>query len=207
MTAPNYITLHGGETSLILDATIGVRPSVLYWGSRLNDADPATLKRMAARQHAPGSPDVEQAASLLNETGSGVGGFPGFAAHRRGADWCSLFKVSEIKADGSKSVEIVCEDRNTALRASHYLSLDPISGVLCCQTEIENQGSAALSLDWCAAMCLPLDQQFEQLKGFTGRWANEFQVEDIPAFTGAYVRENRAGRTSHDSFPGLIAQT
>ena len=52
---------------------------------------------------------------------------------------------------------------------------------------------------------LPLDQDLTRLRGFSGRWANEFQIEDIAVFTGSYVRESKAGRTSHDSFPGLIA--
>jgi alpha-galactosidase len=207
MTAVNYIALHGGETSFIVDATTGMRPSVIYWGPLLDGCDPADLKRMATRQHAPGSPDVEPAASLLNETGSGVGGFPGFSAHRSGADWCSLFVVREVKDNGANKIEITCEDTRTAIRVTHIIALNPTSGVLCFETEVENFGNAPLSLDWCAAICLPLDEQMQHLKSFTGRWANEFQIEDVPAFTGAYVRENRAGRTSHDNFPGLIAQT
>ena len=40
-----------------------------------------------------------------------------------------------------------------------------------------------------------------------GRWGNEFQLQSIDRFMGAYVRENRSGRTSHDSFPGVIVHT
>ena len=50
MTAVNYIALHGGETSFIVDATTGMRPSVIYWGPLLDGCDPADLKRMATRQ-------------------------------------------------------------------------------------------------------------------------------------------------------------
>ena len=69
-----------------------------------------------------------------------------------------------------------------------------------------NLGEAALSLDWCAAMCLPLDQSFETLVGFTGRWAGEFVTEDVALFSGAYLRENVSGRTSHDTPPILFAK-
>ena len=35
----------------------------------------------------------------------------------------------------------------------------------------------------------------------------EFQQQEIEAFRGSYLRENKSGRTSHDNFPGLIAMT
>ncbi|MDO7785520.1 glycoside hydrolase family 36 N-terminal domain-containing protein, partial [Escherichia coli] len=39
-----------------------------------------------------------------------------------------------------------------------------------------------------------------------GRWSGEFQMRRTPFDQGAMVRENRRGRTSHDAFPGLIAE-
>ena len=44
-----------------------------------------------------------------------------------------------------------------------------------------------------------------KLKTFEGRWSAEFQTKDHDLFFGSYVRENRRGKTSHDTFPGLIA--
>ena len=66
----NYVTLTAGNTSLVLDCTLGERPSILYWGSRLAQSDPELLKRMTRRQHAPGGADAEVGSSLLNETGT-----------------------------------------------------------------------------------------------------------------------------------------
>ena len=45
---------------------------------------------------------------------------------------------------------------------------------------------------------------YSKILGFKGRWANEFQTQSLDRFVGAYVRENRSGRTSHDSFPGVV---
>ncbi len=55
-----------------------------------------------------------------------------------------------------------------------------------------------------ATSVLPIPGRMTELIGFTGRWADEFRRERINRFSGSYVRENKRGRTSHDSFPGII---
>jgi len=205
MTAStDTITLTTGDTSLVLDCREGERAAILHWGVKLSGTDAETLRKMATRQHAPGSSDREVAASLLNETGAGFAGPSGFAAHRGGADWASLFRVSEVEQSSPGEVRITCEASATHLRATHKIVLTQASGVLTFQTTIENLGDSPLSIDWCAPACLPLDPRMTRLFGFTGRWAGEFQLEEIPLFAGSYVRENIRGRTSHDAFPGLI---
>lgn len=200
-----FVCLTAGTTSLVLDCTKGARPAILYWGHRLEGASPELLKTLTTRQHAPGSADAEITASLLNETGTGMSGQSGFMGHRSGTSWASLFVVERVERPSDQSVSIICFDPNTQIRAVHEIGLAPESQVITCQTRIENAGQTDLSIDWCAATCLPLDARATRLLGFTGRWAGEFQVEDVPHFTGAYLRENKTGRTSHDSFPGLIA--
>nr|WP_070958729.1 alpha-galactosidase [Hyphomonas sp. Mor2] len=199
-----FVTLTATEVSLVLSCAIGSRPCILHWGPELTRTDPAQLSLMHTRQHAPGSADVEISSSLLNETGTGMDGLSGFAVHRSGLDWASLFRVTQVRQDAPDRVEIVCEDEATRIRATHLIILDPDSGVITFETEIENLGDADLSIDWCAAACLPLDPRASRLFGFTGRWAGEFHLEEVPLFSGSYVRENKRGRTSHDSFPGLI---
>ena len=73
-----------------------------------------------------------------------------------------------------------------------------------CETQIENFGDTPLAIAHCAPVVLPLDARATRLFGFTGRWSGEFHLEEVPPFLGSYVRENKAGRTSHDNFPGLV---
>ena len=202
-----YVTLTGGDTSLVLDCAIGERPSILYWGKSLNDMPPELLKIMSTHQHAHGNADKEIASSLLNETGSGISGLSGFSGHRSGKDWASLFTVQSIERPSDKDVKITCFDAAIKVWAIHDIGLNKDSSILTCQTRIVNSGEDELSIDWCTAACLPLDQRATRLMGFTGRWAGEFRTEEIPHFFGAYVRENKSGRTSHDNFPGLLALT
>lgn len=202
-----FVTLTAGDTSLVLECQVGSRPRILYWGAKLQRSAPERLHLMATRQHAPGNADIDIRESLLNETGTGVETGNGFAAHRNGSDWATLFLVTATSRPQPHAVDLICEDKNTQIRATHSISLDPISEVLTCQTEIENLGDASLAIEDCAAMCLPLDPRMSRLHGFTGRWANEFNLQAISPFSGSYLRENKKGRTSHDSFPGLVAGT
>jgi len=200
----DFVTLVSGETSLVFECAIGDRPRIVHWGAHLPASDPAVLKRMATRQHAPGSADQEVESSLLNELGSGVVGQPGVRAHRGGTGWAQLFQVSEVLRPSDHQVDIICRDDRAQIQATHRLTLDPASELLSCQTEIENIGEGELSVDWCAALCLPLERRATRMFGFTGRWAGEFQREEIAPFIGQYVRENKRGRTGHDSFPGMV---
>lgn len=200
----DFVTLTAGNTSLVLNCAVGARPCILYWGERLVQSDPALLLRMTSRQHAPGSADAEVESSLLNETGAGVSGSPGFSAHRNGTAWASFFRVTEVRQSDPNRVEIVCEDKTTKVRATHLIGVDPGSSVMTCQIEIENIGTDGLAIDWCASANLPLDPRATRLFGFTGRWSGEFQLEEVAPFLGSYVRENKSGRTSHDNFPGLV---
>ncbi|MEL7454722.1 MAG: alpha-galactosidase, partial [Pseudomonadota bacterium] len=199
-----FIAFTGQETSFVLDCGIGHRPGVLYWGPRLKNADGRQLKQMGFRQHAPGSADAEVAGSLLNEAGSGFLGPPGFYAHRSGEAWASILRVDRIERAGANEIKLICRDTATRVAAIHKLALNPHSDVLTCQTEIVNEGDTDLSIYWCASACLPVDPRMDRLFGFTGRWAGEFHIEEVPMYQGSYVRENRSGRTSHDTFPGLI---
>lgn len=202
-----YVTLTAGNTSLVIDCAVGARPSILYWGSKLSSAEPDQLRLMTTRQHAPGGADAEVNSSLLNETGSGIAGLSGFSAHRDGKAWASLFRVKEVRRPVGHRVEIICEDDTTKVRATHFIGFNPESNVMTCQTQIDNLGDDDLTIDWCASATLPLDPRATRLFGFTGRWAGEFQLEEVAPFLGSYVRENKNGRTSHDNFPGLIVGT
>jgi len=200
-----FVTLRAGETSLVLSCPVGAAPAFVYWGPQLEGTDPAVITMMSARQHAPGGTDQEIEASLLNETGIGINAAVGFSAHRNGADWASVFRVIEVRQPTEHSVEIISEDRATRVRATVQIGLDPDTGLMTCQTEIENRADTDLSIDVCAVASLPLDLRATRLFGYTGRWAGEFRLEEIGPFQGSYVRENKSGRTSHHSFPGLIA--
>ncbi len=197
-----YCELRAGGTFLAIEATKGMRPIILYAGPDLPGVTASELALLATRQHAPGCASVPLRGSLLNEIGTGISGPSGLIGHRGGHDWALDLRISAVKETALSTIEIHCEDSNIGIQAVHRFMLDPATGLLASNTAIENLTAEEFEVDWCAAMCLPFDPRLSRFLSFTGRWSGEFHIEEVPAFQGSIVRENKAGRTSHDVFPG-----
>ncbi|MEM9620496.1 MAG: alpha-galactosidase, partial [Pseudomonadota bacterium] len=58
-----------------------------------------------------------------------------------------------------------------------------------------------------ACPVLPASDQATSLRGFYGRWCQEFQLQDVPWRRGVHMRENRLGRTSHEHIPAFLIPT
>ncbi|MEM9396691.1 MAG: glycoside hydrolase family 36 N-terminal domain-containing protein, partial [Pseudomonadota bacterium] len=203
----HFLTLKTERTQLVLELPPGSCPRILYWGSALTHTSAEQLAVLTTRQWVHGGAAVDLAPSLSNELGLGVSAAPGFLAHRLGTEWEAVFCVREVEQFAANAVRIVCADNNTQLQAVYELSLDADTHVLSATTSIVNLGEAPLIIDWCTALCLPLDSSLTQLLWLSGRWALEFQAQSLETFQGGFVRENKRGRTAHDGFPGLIVST
>lgn len=201
-----FVRLDGRTTSLIVDCR-GEAPSVLHWGPRLAvDLDPMTLVLLATREAAPCSPAVPPALALTPLLGQGFPGAPGLQAHRDGQGWATFTRIDRVDWLESSVVEIVSIDEHDALQLVHRLELAPDQDVLVASTKVLNTGAATLVVDACAAPTLPLPPEASHLIHLDGRWSGEFQMRRTPLGQGAMVRENRRGRSSHDAFPGLVAE-
>lgn len=203
----DFAVMRGGNNVVVCEAVQGKRPFLAYCGPDMPDAPPEEIALLATRQHTPGGAAAHLRGSLLNELGTGISAPSGFVAHRSGNSWAIDMRVVAIDQSIPGKVKLECIDNNTAIRACHIFEVDHDTGVFTASTTIENMGNDALSVEWCAALAMPFDDRFSKLLGFNGRWAAEFQIEEIENFHGSYVRENKTGRTSHDCFPGLLAGT
>lgn len=204
--SPPFVRLDGRTTSLIVDCR-GDAPSVLHWGPRLAATlDPMDLVVLATREAAPCSPDVAAPLALTPLLGQGFPGAPGLRAHRDGRDWATFTRIDRIDAIEPGVVEIASIDEHHALALTHRLELRPDQDVLVASTRLSNIGDQTLVVDACAAPTLPLPPHASHLIHLDGRWSGEFQTRRTPLGQGAMVRENRRGRSSHDAFPGLIAE-
>lgn len=202
-----WIELRCGGTLIVLHAKIAERPRVIYSGTDLPGASAFELAQLATHQHAPGTPSIALNSSFLNDPGTGLSGPVGIRVHREGYDWAVDLKVTQVEHLGECAIAVHCSDAETHIASVHTFTIDPATGVTTINTAITNTKGAALDVEWCASLCLPLEQRFDRLVNFTGRWSGEFAIEEIQAFNGSVLRENRAGRTSHDAFPGGIAAT
>ncbi|MEB3414635.1 alpha-galactosidase [Alteriqipengyuania sp. WL0013] len=196
------VWLRGGATALALSCAKGRRPRILYCGVDIDGLEAHDIALLQTRQHVHGGPARPIEPTLLNESGVGLAGGPGLLAHRQGRDWAIDLRVVSLEAD-SGSATLVTRDKAAGVEVRHGFAIDSASGVLTAWSEVSNLDAGALAVEWCAALCLPLDDRLTDILGFTGRWAGEFAMEHVASFTGSYLRENRAGRTSHDCYPGL----
>ncbi|ENZ82596.1 MULTISPECIES: alpha-galactosidase [Caulobacter] len=201
-----FVRLDGKATSLIVDCR-GDAPAVLHWGPRLAaDLDPMDLVLMATREAAPCSPEVPPPLALTPLLGQGFPGAPGLRAHRDGQGWATFTRIASVDAIAPGVAEIVSVDDHNGLRLVHRLALAPDQDILVASTQLTNTGARTLEVEACAAPTLPLPPEASHLIHLDGRWSGEFQMRRTPFGQGAMVRENRRGRTSHDAFPGLIAE-
>ena len=202
-----FYTSHSRHSSLVLDCR-GNAPVILYWGARLGrGTSPEMLALLTTQQEAPACPSEEAPISLSPEFGAGFQGNAGIQIHRRGTQWAVSAKIESVTQDNDSNVTIVSVCEGTRIRITHRLALDFDSDVLSASTELCNIGDSNLSVEQCNAPSIPVPMDYKKILGFEGRWANEFQLQPVDRFMGTYLRENRSGRTSHDSFPGVVIHT
>ncbi|MFN2099750.1 alpha-galactosidase [Altererythrobacter sp. MF3-039] len=197
-----HLSLRAGGALIVVKAATGERLQVLYGGPDLPGASAEELEELAERQHAPGGPEQPIAPSWLNCIGTGNPSPPGLLAHCAGNHWALDPRVTEV-FEREDLYRITTVDEPTGLTLHHIINRTGDSGVIQFVTMIENAGEEPLSLEWCAAVCLPLDPRLTRLTSFTGKWAGEFQTKQVDLIRGSFLRENRKGRTSHDSYPGF----
>jgi len=196
------ITFRAGGTLLCLTAQVSERVQLLYAGPDLPSASAADFERLSTREHAPGGPQNPIANSLLNAIGTGYPSPPGLLAHRTGQDWVGDPCLVEAK-QSETSLTLMTHDAACNISAEHTFDIDPGSGVLRCACRITNQADSPLALEWCAALCVPINPSLTNITSFAGKWAGEFQTEQTTLVRGSFVQENRSGRTGHASYPGL----
>ena len=206
-SADKTFALHGNQTSLVIGLSADI-PKVLYWGKRITPhTNGHMLEQLQLRQEVAASPTREIPLSLLPTLGQGFTGHPGLEISGKSDQWATVPAVIRCQQVSDNALLIDCLDPNRNVALQHRVSLDKTSDVIQLSTQIINKGAETIDLHWCAASCLPLPDKVNSILGFEGHWANEFQTQYSSLNLASYVRENRRGRTSHDSFPGLILHT
>lgn len=179
-------------------------PAVVYWGASLGDTDLDMLAMAQERPVTIGALDVVAPVALVPEHGSGWGGRPGLLGHRSGGtDWSPRFVSTDVRQASSSQVEITSEDPMAGLQMTTRLELDHALGV---RIRLTNTASTRFLLDQ-LTVTLPLPNQARELLRFDGRWTREFQPMRQPFTSGAFVVENRSGRSSQDAVPVAFVGT
>jgi alpha-galactosidase len=207
ISSNNYISLTGRNSSLVIDCNNDA-PQIMYWREKLSaQSTVQMMNTLRLRQEAPASPIKEISRSLTPTIGQGYTGHPGLSLHGATDQWSVLTEISKIQCIAPNHYTITSTDTSRNLQVIHTLNMDAETDVLAISTKLVNNSDSAINVDWCAAATFPIPSYFKHIIGFEGHWAGEFQEHHLEQNFGSYVRENRRGRTSHDSFPGLIMRT
>jgi len=207
LNSNSLYSLTAQGVQITIHAAPGERPRVVHWGKTLSGTPEDQLALLSTHQWVFGGPMEFVEPSFLNEFGTGYGGAAGLVVHRAGSGWAVDLRVVAVGETSATKLVVRCRDENIGVAVDFEIELFPSSGVASFGTTLINERPQTLTVDQCAPLVLPLDERFTKGLGFTGRWAGEFQTEDIDLTRGSYLRENKAGRTSHENFPGFIAHT
>ncbi|NGN97498.1 alpha-galactosidase [Grimontia sp. S25] len=196
----HFIHLQSAHTSLIL--MLKPAPSMAYWGKKI-DADASLNDSLFDLPVGQARLDEAMPLALLPEQGRGDFGSPGIEGHRDGKHWAPVFELMSVTASPG-SAQLHLSDPRAGLKVCTKLVLDEDSDVLTLSHTLTNTGTTNYALQR-LALTLPVDDDFLDLISFHGRWSHEFQQQRLSFKHGGFVQENRRGRTSHESFPGLVA--
>lgn len=199
-----FTVLHGTHSSVVLEVRPDEAPLWRYWGPRLPDHCVPLAPLRDGRAIPPSSMEFDQPLTVAPTFGVGWYGQSALLAHRGGQQFAQQFNSCSINTlEPGQSIAIHLTDSVAQLRLVLHLALDA-HDVLQLRSELFNDGADVLDVHWLAAGTVPLPGDAQGVRSFAGQWANEFQLQVDALSRSLWQRENRRGRTSHDSFPGAV---
>lgn len=193
--------LDSESASLVFDAASPV-PKLLYWGERL-EGDAAGLGAVLERPVLHGLLDDPEPLTCFPETGQGFQGSPGLEAHRDGESFFTQLERIGIQQDEDRlSVEL--EDRATKIQVR--IDIESLGDLFRWRTSVHSTAAQGvpLTVDWLAAAAIALPPGLQEVQLFEGQWCRELHGDRLRLDSGSLLRENRTGRTSHQSFPAMV---
>ncbi|WP_060547532.1 alpha-galactosidase [Burkholderia pseudomallei] len=200
------IRLTGSNLSIALEKSADMPPVWRYFGAKL---EPHAIAWSAddVRPHPPTLLDGDPPFTAFSTHGFGWFHQPALVGSRPGdvgdIDWAQSFRLDEVSTN-DHSVTMKLSDEQAELGAILSYTIDPASDVITMWAELENRGATPFRVDWLAAATVPLPPDANRALSFSGRWTLEFQENREILGSATWRRDNRRGRTSHDSFPGVM---
>lgn len=195
------VTISGGENSLIASVIDGALV-IHHWGKKFDlttDLDDLVAARTKAVAHSDF--DQMQWPGIFREHARGNLGSPMISGHRNSRAWSTRFEVTKL-TNTSSSLDFIASETVAKLELLGRFEFDPF-GILRINYSLNNLGD---SYDLGAlTYWLPLPERAKERIDFTGRWANERQIQRSPIETGLWSRQSREGRSGHDFTIAQIA--
>jgi alpha-galactosidase len=193
------VLLRGGGTSLLLDPSGPGLPVVVHWGGdlgRLSTDDTRTLCAVAVPGVPSSSIDTPRRVGLLPSAAQAYAG--------RAAVPGAAFTTTALVADGEQ-LRLDAVDEHLGLELATEIAICP-AGVLTARHTLRNRGPQPYPVT-SLPFVLPVPAAAAELVDQTGRHTKERVPQRLPFGFGAWVREQRRGRTGHDAPLLLVAGT
>lgn len=202
---PQLHHLGNASTSVVIDVASGT-PVITYWGSAIAALSDKALAAVTAAQSRPlvfGAANIEAPLSLVPTHADGSLARPGVGGHRPGGRmWAPRFTLQHA-ANTHDTITTSAIDEIAQLQLHCTLSLEP-TGALTARATLVNSGTTRYLLTN-LSITLPIDSSATEVLSLGGRWAKEATLQRTPLTHGAFIAENRSGRTSHEHVPAVWA--
>jgi len=200
--------LQGLHSTLVLSAPdagdLHQAPVFRYWGPQLPADALPPLAWHEARGCPPSSIDRGLPPTVFPSWGHGDASQPALRAHRQGAGFCFSSDRYEVGPGATANgLDISLHDDVHQIAVLLTLHLDECD-TLHIRTQLRNLGDTPLQVDFLASANLYLPASIATVHSFHGQWSNEFQWQAQTLAHTQWRQENRAGRTSHQVFPGAV---
>ena len=192
--------MDAADVSYIIGVNQNAELQTLYWGKRLQPADPIPPARAA-----DGSSSFDLPPNAIPQEFAGWGGglvvvpdlkitFPD------GNRDLVLHYASHTIRDNALTVTLKDISRNVVINLIYRM--DPETGMLARSARIENHTSQPFTIEqaFAATWNLPSSSDY-QLRYLTGRWAGEWNVQQTTLHPGKIVLESRRGSTGDEVNP------
>ncbi|MFE3452510.1 alpha-galactosidase [Nonomuraea sp. NPDC059194] len=212
------VQLTAGGVSIVIDLPQSRLPAIVHWGAVLPELDAAGAAGLIAASvpvAASNTPDVPPRPAIIPEHHSGWTGRPGLSGSFGGRLWSPRFRTVRADLDGvvveghmsaaHGTLRVEAIDDNGLLRLILTLELTE-HGLLRARAAVENLSAEPYGLED-LTLAFPVPREASELLDFAGQHNNERVPERRPLRTGIHLRENRKGRTGHDSAYLLHAGT
>ncbi|MEU7908000.1 alpha-galactosidase [Actinoplanes sp. NPDC049118] len=217
-TEGSIVALTAAGVTVLVDASEGRLPAILYWGPAVATLDAAQAEALAATAvSVAGSNDPEPRPriALVPEHRTGWTGRPGLSGSFAGAGWSPAFRSTSVTvggepvcgfhAGGAGGLEVRAVDDSARLELRIVLELLP-AGLLRARAAVRNLTDETYAVDD-LVLSFPVPSDATELLDFTGRHNQERVPQRGPFPAGTHLRENRRGRTGADGAHLLHAGT
>jgi alpha-galactosidase len=193
MTALRTLRLDGDALSLVLAWRGDDVPGLAYFGPRLPAGeDPAALAAALARGRHESQADAPPPVTIYP-----LGGYSWLgpeALSLRRDDFALAPRLRTLRAEaGDRALAVDLADPEAGLSVRLRWRLGA-GDLVVAWVKIKNIGTAALAVDACASLALPLPAWATRITDLSGRWSGEMRAAPVDLARGAWVKEARGGR-------------